>query len=334
LGNRLRAFRRKILTPNVSATSLDKRGFHKKDQASQELLEKIGVIFLGGYADAVEASSVADARERLAQVEHRFRGFAYEGAGMGYGMLDGLPFGHRHHNDDFLAGPAADQIYIVYCGIGWAMARLPRFRWPAAAGLDPLLRWLVLDGYGFHQAYFHTRRYVHEHYQEPRFPWPGKGFEAYADRALDQGIGRALWFVGGTDVDQVHGLLSRFPARRHGDLWAGVGLASTYACGADRDDLTRLKELAGEHRPQLAQGSAFAAEARVRAGLLIPQTAVATEVLCGTDPESAARISVDARPDSAENGTETGAENGELPAYELWRQRIANEFVSLGGVST
>ncbi len=325
MGNALRALRRKILTPNVSATSLDKRGFHRKDQASQELLEKIGVIFLGGYADAVEASSVEDARERLAAVEHRFRGFAYEGAGMGYGMLDGLPFGHRHHNDDFLAGPAADQIYIVYCGIGWAMARLPRFRWPAADSLDPLLRWLVLDGYGFHQAYFHTRRYVHEHYQDPRFGWPGGASAAYAGRAIDQGIGRALWFVGCTDVDEVHALLSRYPAQRHGDLWAGVGLASTYACGADRDDLARLADLAGEHRPQLAQGSAFAAEARVRAGLLIPQTAVATEVLCGTDPETAARISLEARPERAEDG--------ELPAYELWRQRIANELVSLGGVS-
>lgn len=325
MGNRLRALRRRILTPNVSATSLDRRGFHKKDPESQELLEKIGVIFLGGYADAVEASSVEDARARLAAVEHRFRGFAYEGAGMGYGMLDGLPFGHRHHNADFLAGPAADQIYIVYCGIGWAMARLPRFRWPAADSLDPLLRWLVLDGYGFHQAYFQTRRYVHEHYQDAAFPWPDDASRAYANRAIDQGIGRALWFVGCTDVDEVVRLLSAYPAERHGDLWAGVGLASTYACGANRDDLVRLAEHAGRHRPQLAQGSAFAAEARVRAGLLIPQTAVATEVLCGTDPETAARVSVEVRPEHAENG--------ELPTYELWRQRIATELVSLGGVS-
>jgi enediyne biosynthesis protein E3 len=325
LGNRWRALRRKILTPNVSATSLEKRGFHRKDPESQALLEKIGTLFLGGYADAVEASSVADAQARLAKVEPRFRGFAYEGAGMGYGMLDGLPFGHRHHNDDFLAGPAADQIYIVYCGVGWAMARLPRFRWPAPESLDPLLRWLVLDGFGFHQAYFRTRRYVHEHYQDPRFPWPDDESRDYANRALDHGIGRALWFVGCTDVDEVVRLLRAYPARRHGDLWAGIGLASTYACGADRDDLVRLADLAGEHRPQLAQGSAFAAEARVRSGLLIPPTEVATKALCGQDAETVARICVETRPEHAENGA--------LPTYELWRQSIANELVSLGGVS-
>lgn len=326
MGNGWRALRRNLLTPNVSATSLDKRGFHKKDPASQELLETIGAIFLTGYGHAVEARSVNDAKERLAQIPVRFRGFAYEGAGMGYGMLDGLPFGHRHHAADFVADPAADQVYIVYCGIGWAMARLPKFRWPAASTLDPLLRWLVLDGYGFHQAYFHTRRYVHEQHQDPRFPWPGDDSQAYANRAIDQGIGRALWFVGGTDVAEVVALLGRYPAERHGDLWAGVGLASTYACGADRDDLSRLAELAGAHRPQLAQGSAFAAEARVRAGLVIPQTETATQVLCGTDPAAAAQVSIDARPDKLDNGA--------LPAYEVWRQRVAQEFVSLGGVST
>ena len=34
-------------------------------------------------------------------------------------------------------------------------------------GSDPLLGWLAIDGYGFHQAYFHTARYVGEQYQNP-----------------------------------------------------------------------------------------------------------------------------------------------------------------------
>jgi hypothetical protein len=321
-----RTIRRKILTPNISATSLDRRGFHKKDPAAQELLESIGEYFLRGYGDAVEVRSVPDVRARLAKVPSRFRGFAYEGAGMGFAMLDGLPLGGGRHAAEFLDGPATDQSYIVYCGIGWAMARLPRLRWPSADAMHPLLRWLVLDGYGFHQAYFHTQRYVHAHYQNPRFPWPGDESQAYANRAIDQGIGRALWFVGGTDLAEVAALVARFPTRRHGDLWAGEGLAATYACGAERDELVCLAEFAGRHRPQLAQGSAFAAEARVRAGLLIPQTGVATAALCGTDPVTAAGVSVDVRPDHPENRA--------LPTYELWRQDTAKQLVSLGGVRT
>lgn len=318
----IRALRRRILTPDVSETSLDKRGFHKKDTESQQLLEKIGETFLTGYADAVEASSAQDAGDRLAAIPTRFRGFSFEGAGMGLAMLDGLPFGHRHHVTDFLAGPGDPHNYLVYVGVGWAMARLPRFAWPKPASFDPLLRWLVLDGYGFHQAYFKTRKYVDGQYQAPRFPWPA-GNTGYPNRVVDQGIGRALWFVCGTDADLVTRTVANFAPQRHGDLYAGVGLAATYAGGVEAADLQLLVERAGEHRGQLAQGSAFAAEARVRAGLVVPHIGLATEILCGLPVEQAARITQDVRPRTVIDA--------DLPAaYDAWRKDIAREILAVG----
>lgn len=314
------------MTPNTSATLLDNRGFNKKSPEAQKLLETIGEVFLAGFGHAVEARTVLDAEAQLEQIPTRFKGFAYEGAGMGYAVLDAIPLGSKRHVSEFLAGRGADHIYMVYVGVGWAMARMPRVFWPAASSLDPLLRWLVLDGYGFHQAYFQTQRYVHEHYQDPRFPWPDDITRAYANRAIDQGIGRALWFVGGTDPDIVASMIGKFPESRHNDLWGGAGLAATYAGGGDRAELVRFRDHAGEYRAVLAQGSAFAAEARIKAGLLVPHTSVATEVFCGVSPAEAARISAAVRPDQPDHG--------EVPAYEIWRQRIATEFVSLGGVST
>jgi enediyne biosynthesis protein E3 len=316
------ALRRRILTPNVSATRLDVRGFTAKSPAARELLETVGASFLAGYAHAAEAATPDAATEPLEQVPRQFRGFAYEGAAMGFAVRDGLPFGSHRHVERFLAGAGADHIYMAYVGIGWAMARLPRFRWPDGARLDPLLRWLVLDGYGFHQAYFHTERYVHEQYQELTFGWPADNERWYANQAIDQGIGRAAWFVGGTDAGVVADLLDAFPEQRRADLYSGAGLAATYAGGADERELERLWQRAGAYRPQVAQASAFAAEARVRAGLVIPHTGVATQVFCGVTPEQAARISVEVRPD--------GPVGDGLIAYEVWRQRIANEFVSLG----
>ena len=325
MGTGWRALRRRILTPNVSETSLEKRGFHRKSPAAQELLETVGEKFLLGYAHAVEARNPAQAEEWLEEISLKFRGFAYEGAGMGYGMLDGLPGGGRSHTAEFLAGPGEKHDYIIYVGVGWAMARLPRFRWPSAESFDPLLRWLVLDGYGFHQAYFHTAKYVHQQYQETNFPWPGKEHSEYALRAIDQGIGRALWFVRGTDVDLVTKTIAGFPESRRGDLYAGVGLASTYACGVSGPELCELAERAGEHRGRLAQGSAFAAEARVRAGLLIPETDVATRAICGLPAERAAAITQEVRP--------AVVVDGELPAFETWRQRIAEELLIQKGVT-
>lgn len=325
MSKRWRALRRRILTPNVSATLLDTRGFHKKSPTAQDLLETIGRMFLTGYGYAAQARTTADAEIRLEQIPAEFRGFAYEGAAMGFAVRDGLPLGGRNHVEDFLAGRGNEHIYMVYVGIGWAMARLPRWRWPKADPLDPLLRWLVLDGYGFHQAYFHTRRYVHEQFQDARFPWPADAGRAYANRAIDQGIGRAMWFVGGADAELVANMIEKFPEERHPDLYSGAGLAATYAGGADEEELQAFQRRAGRHRGQLAQACAFAAEARVLAGLTVPHTGVATRVFCGMTPERAALVTREFRSNLPPEG--------DLPAYEVWRQRIAHEFVSLGGVS-
>lgn len=316
------ALRRRVLTPNSSATRLDVRGFHVKSPAAREQLETVGASFLTGFGYAAEAAGPDAAAERLETVPRAFRGFAYEGAAMGFAVRDGLPLGSSRHTERFLAGPGDPHVYMAYVGIGWAMARLPKFRWPDPDRLDPLLRWLVLDGYGFHQAYFHTQRYVHEQYQATEFSWPAGPDRWYANRALDQGIGRACWFVGGTDPDVVADLLDAFPAPRRADLYSGAGLAATYAGAADEAELQRFRERAGEYRPQVAQASAFAAEARVRAGLVVPHTGVATAVFCGTTPQEAARISAEVQP--------AGPLGVGQVAYEVWRQRLASEFVSLG----
>lgn len=321
----LRSLRRRIITPNISETKLATRGFHVKNAEARDLLETVGEMFLTGYAYAAEARTPAEAEERLEQIPRRFRGFAYEGAGMAYAILDATPLATSGKVAASLAGRGDAQVYLIYVGVGWAMARLPRMLWSKIHAPDPLLRWLALDGYGFHQAYFRTQQYVHDQYQDPRFPWPADGAPGYANRVIDQGIGRALWFVGGTDVEVVSSLIAKFPERRRGDLYAGAGLAATYACGAEEDELRRFAELAGPYRPQLAQGSAFAAEARVRPGLVVPATEIATRVFCGVPPEQAARISNESRPDQPIQG--------DVPAYEVWRQRIADQFVSLGGVS-
>ncbi|MFH9426158.1 DUF1702 family protein [Streptomyces sp. NPDC017529] len=314
--------RRRLLTPSVTQTLLETRGFHRKSPDAQRLLETIGARFLEGYGHAVAASTVDEAERGLEAVPERFRGFAYEGAGMGAAMRDALPGLGRGHVDRLLAGRGAAHQYMIYVGIGWSMGRLPRRLWADVDGLDPLLRWLVLDGYGFHQAYFRTERYVRRQYRDPRFPWPAHDHPDYTGNAIDQGIGRALWFVCGTDPDLVATTIEKFPASRHGDLYGGAGLAATYAGGCDSAELTVLRDRAGEHRGALAQGSAFAAEARLRAGLDVPHTALATRVFCGMGPEEAAAVTREARPDAAATGPS--------PAYEEWRGTVAERITGIG----
>src|SRR4029078_3240333 len=152
----------------------------------------------------------------------------------------GLPGGSGRNVAEFFTGRADAHIYMAYVGVGWAMARVPQFRWSRLHAPDPLLRWLVLDGYGFHQAYFKTRRYVRDQYRHPNFPWPAQGPRWYADPVIDHGIGRAMWCVGGTDARRVAALLDSFPESRRPDLYSGAGLAATHAGGADEGEVRRV----------------------------------------------------------------------------------------------
>jgi enediyne biosynthesis protein E3 len=316
-----RALRRRIITPGTSSTLLEVRGFHVKDTAARELLETIGRTFLAGYAIAAEARTPIEAATSLDGIPPAFRGFAYEGATMGFAVLDGLSLGASRRTETFLAGPGDPHLYMGYVGVGWAMARLPRFRWRRLFAADPLLRWLVLDGYGFHQAYFHTDRYVHEQFQADRFTWPAHGHEWYAMRVIDQGIGRAMWFVGGADSDRVATMIDKFHDRRRADLYSGAGLAATYAGGADEAELRHFLQRAGEYRSSVAQGCVFGASARVRANLVTPHTELAARVFCGLTAAEASTVADWARVDLAGSRRQ--------PSYEQWRQRIANQFVSI-----
>lgn len=286
-------------------------------------METVGRYFLEGYAAAAEASRPTDAESALEDVPAGYRGFAYEGAAMAHAVRDGLPVGGRHHLSGFLGGRASRHVYMAYVGVGWAMARVPRFRWSSLYAADPLLRWLILDGYGFHQAYFHTARYVHgARPRDAACPWDAGDQAWYAAHVIDQGIGRATWFVAGGDPDRVGRIFGEFAPDRRADLFSGAGLAATYAGGVARADLERLAELAGEHRPHLAQGAAFAAHARVFADLVMPYTELASEVFCGRSAAEAAKVPDEARADLPTTGR--------TPAYAVWRSRISDTFEAPG----
>ena len=197
--------------------------------------------------------------------------------------------------------------------------------WPKASTVaDPLLRWLVLDGYGFHQAYFKTDKYVTGAVPGAGLPVAGRAARTGTrNHAIDQGIGRALWFVCGTDAELVarRSRSSPSPARRP---VRRAGLAATYAGGVTADELAELVDRAGIHHGQLAQGSAFAAECRVRSGLLIPETEMAARAICGLSAERVAAITQEVRPAVVVDGDD-------VPAFETWRQRIAEEVLTHGG---
>jgi hypothetical protein len=312
--------RKRLLMPDLAEAGFRKRGFHARNPEAQRQLERTGELFLTGFGHAMVSRDMAEARRLLDTVERPYRGFAYEGASMAFAITDAISPWRRYRVRAFLDGPAAPHVYMLHVGTGWAMARLPRRFWKAIVLPDPLLRWLALDGYGFHQAYFATRTYVTaQRVLNVPVPWPDPG--SYAHRAADQGVGRALWFVCGADVERLATVVGEFAPDRRADLWSGVGLAATYAGGVEAAEIETLRKLAAGYRRELAQGAAFAAKARLRAGLVVPHTEDAVGLLCRMTVEDAARLT-----DTALEDLPADPADPAVPAFERWRQRIRDGF--------
>lgn len=291
----------------------ERRGFRGGRPEVRARLEEIGRTFVRGYHEALEDADPARLATRLAAVPAENAGFAFEGAAMALALMDALTPWRRDRWRAFVAGAGSAHVYMVHVGVGWAAARLGGPIERFMRGRDPLLRWLVLDGFGFHEGYFHWPQSIEAHRRPPRLA----GYERVA---FDFGLGRSLWFVDASEPDRIERTIAGFDADRHAALWSGVGLASAYAGGVERAVLESLRTRAGAYLPNVAQGVAFAAKARERAGNPAAHTALACEVLCGVDAAAAARITDDALPATASNG--------DVPAYETWRQGIIARFAS------
>ncbi|MFF9645639.1 DUF1702 family protein [Kitasatospora aureofaciens] len=323
----LGSLRRLVLTPSLASVTFAGRGFPVTPTESTERLEAVPQAVVCGFEWGIDARSLWEVERRLGLVEPEQRGFAYEGATMAFTVLDAMGRGHRTR--DLLAGSGQPHIFLAYIGIGFAMARLPRPLWPkvlpdlTGTPYHPTMSWLAVDGYGFDLAYFHTRRWVDEQRRPKPYPW--QGAPEYFQRAVDQGIGRALWFIHGGSPANVAAAVRGFGADRQGDLWSGVGLASTFAGGGTAEGLAGLRDAAGPHRAELAQGSVFASRARAYAGFVPAHSEVASTSLTGLSVEAAAKVA-DA---CAVDGRTPGAAGGP-PPYELWRANVREHFREAG----
>jgi len=307
----------RLFMPDPSETQMaGKPGWHAAGVDQLNQLERVGNTFMDGLRVGLDGTPVQAIMGRLESIDKQYRGFAYEGCAMGLAVADSLSFRPRRVAD-FVAGPGSSHVFMAYIGVGWGMARIPRLRWRAVIPRDPVLRWLALDGLGFHQAFFKTERYVTQRWRPDRYrAWRGNA--EYAHRAIDQGIGRALWFVNGADPHAVAACIAGYPVGRQADLWSGAGLASVYAGGVDAGALATFRDLAGRYQPDLAQGAAYAAKTRLMTGLVVPHTELAVKTHCEMSVQDAAAVvdesGVDLPPDGA------------VPAYEVWRQRIQDRF--------
>jgi enediyne biosynthesis protein E3 len=300
---------RRLLRISPAEASFVRRRFRWEREEARLRLEHIGEIFLAGYEAGLQTCAVPALRQALAAVPEEDRGFAYEGAAMALaavGLI--LPWRWRHLRRFMDA--AAEHVYMVHVGVGWAAAALRR----SPAGLRhrflPLDRWLIVDGAGFFHGYFR--------WPPHRAEVPVSGLAGYAGRAFDQGLGRSLWFREGGSVAGIVRAITTAAPSRQADLWSGVGLACAYAGGVPDETVLALQARAGAAWPALAQGACFAAAARQRAGNPAPHTERVSRLLCGRSAAESARVAEAVRLALADPGSDE--------SYERWRHDLQAHF--------
>lgn len=301
----------KILRPLFEVSQKDIPSFPDDDNWTTQRLKKVVFTVTECCHIAFINSRFEVLVPRLDAYEDELRGFAYEGAGVGLAALDCLlPWKKRIRA--FIDGPGKPYNFAILLGAGMALARLHKQPERFLMSLDPVFRWVVMDGYGFHEGFFAWHRYV----EERAVPLH---LSRYARRVFDQGLGRSIWFSSGANVERVVATVASFSSVRQADLWSGVGLACGYTGGVERATIEALRLAVDPYQPQLALGVAVSAMARQQVGNLASHNELACEILWGTSSELVAQMAHLALPKLPIDGVET--------AYEIWRQRITMYFV-------
>ncbi|MFT7835692.1 DUF1702 family protein [Saccharothrix sp. BKS2] len=294
---------RSPLTIPLATADFVVRGFRADRPEARSVLEEHARFFLTGFNLATAHWRAP--HERLhAEVPDSERGFAYEGAGMFAGLLDLATAGRAGALRRLLTGPGDSYTHLIHVGAGWLASPMKVTVVPRLPS-TPLLRWLAIDGAGFGEVYFGGLRALLQRSRRT----PGPQWEARL-----AGCGRALWFAESADAAGVADVIGRAatPARPH--LWAGVGLAVTYAGAADDATFDALEEATGPYFVHFAQGVVFGAAARQRSGIVPPHTERSAKRFLGVDADETAEWS-----DRAAQGL---LDSNDIHSYLQWKSRL------------
>jgi hypothetical protein len=310
----------KLLTIRPEEASFAKRGIESSEPALTRRLETMLESFIGGYnlAVATRGDEVALAKALNAGFDNHQVGFAFEGIGLYFAILDQLVPGRSDRLATLLKGTAAHHDFIIAVGAGFAVARVPwgvRVLDRYLKTLDPFVAWCVPGGYGFHQGFFHHKQYVDEAKDPP------KSMSPIGRRLFDSGVGRSLWWVKAADPARIAAAIARFPEDRRAELWAGAGIAASYAGGVDAAVLKRLHDAAGDYEGDLLSGVPFAARLRQKAGNYSETTELACRTFLGRSTDDAADLA-EAAADAVRSQVHG---EGITPAYDLLRRWLVSE---------
>ena len=256
----LSQLKKRLLRLSPNEASFSRRGFPGWRSGSRGHLESVIHTFIEGYNIALSETDMVQLSNRLDEAfSPPVVGFAYEGAGLYFALSDLFVGRSESRLAAFTRYAAQQHDFITMVGAGFAIARAPfgvRRLESYQRTLDPMTAWCLADGFGFHQGYFHWKRFIEKRQAAPAL------FNLQNRRLFDAGVGRSMWWVFGADPVAIANAISRFESHRQAEMWAGIGTALAYAGGGPSGVAPLLLDLAGPLGSDLLSGIPFAAHMR------------------------------------------------------------------------
>ena len=201
-----------------------------------------------------------------------FRSIAYEAASMCIALNDFKIHQELSKWFDFIDKSGTSHATQIHVGLGWALAQNEINPAPILLQLDPMMRYRILDGYGYCEGIFRRKKSILNQ-QKPEFTDPA------ASSAYDQGLGRSFWYLNNGAIAGAKTMLHKFPAERRADLWRGMGIAIAYVGGCSEAVLHEIAIAAETYKPQLLTGTAMALISRHYAAFISEDTAFTATIL-------------------------------------------------------
>ena len=239
-----------------------------------------------------------------------FRSIAYESVSMSIALED-LKHGDALTNwFQFLNEAASAHATQVHVGLGWAFAQQLKNPIAYLPELNPMMRYRVLDGYGYYEGIFRRRRSIINHLKL-------QVDAAVASSALDQGLGRSIWYLNKGIIDEAKIMIEGFAVDRRKDLWRGLGIAIAYVGGCDEETLLEIFSKVDIYKSQLAIGAAMALVSRNYANYISADTELVCNVFCNKTANEIVLLNEKLR---------ERLDLNEANAYENWLNELQKAF--------
>ncbi len=221
--------------------------------------------FLSGYhAVLVRRPDLPAVRRELeGKFGEFYRGFAFEGLGMGLGARTLWHPAEKKRFESRIRLASPQYLYQYYVGLGWWWFKRYGFRVRGYRRflrcIDPFYGPIALDGVGFCAGLLRIRRRG----DLPRIARKWAGFDAAHARICYQGLGRSFWFLYEFNMLRALQAVEEIPSVYRGDAISGLGLAVAYSFFDDLPSTFRMIDwVPPELKPAFMQGLAFGWQAR------------------------------------------------------------------------